>query len=122
MFISYLIECMQLMVSPIWLVYFAVETETKGIGRGHEAVHSCTLSNWRLDESMLSEERSHVIESGLVNRTVLTSRCSQPPPPSQLRMNAVLLALVTPVACAPGAPSLLSDPCRESFSVAAAEL
>ena len=101
---------------------FAVETETNGIGWVHEVVHSCTLSDWRLDESMRSDERAHVVERGLVYRTVLTSRCSQPPPPCQLRMNAVALAPVTPVAFASGAPSLLSDSCRESFSVAVAEL
>ena len=38
------------MVSPIWLVYFAVETETKGIGWGHEAERSFTWNDWRLDD------------------------------------------------------------------------
>ena len=80
------------------------------------------MSDRRLDESMRFDEGSHVVESGFVKRTILTSRCSQPPPPCQLRMSAVLLAPVTPVARAPGAPSLLSDSCRESFSVAVAEL
>ncbi len=37
-------------------------------------------------------------------------------------MSAVAFALVTPAACAPGAPSLLTSPRRESFSVAVAEL
>ena len=101
---------------------FAAMTEAKGIGWGQEGVLSCTLNDRLLDENVRSNERSHVVESGLVCRTILTSRCSQPPPPSQLRMNTVLLALVTPVACASSAPSLLSDSCRESPSVAVAEL
>ena len=50
------------MTSPIVLVYFAVETETKDIERGHEGVHSWTLSDKRLDENVRSGEGSHVLE------------------------------------------------------------
>ena len=112
----YLIEYMQFYGEADSVGQFAVDSEAKGIGWGHEGVHGLTLSDRRLDEYVRSDERSHVVGSGLVCRTILTSRCSQPPPPSQLRMNAVIFAPVTPGAGASGAPSLLSSSCRESFS------
>ena len=112
----YLIEFMHFDGEPDLVGPFAVMTESKGMGWGHEGVHRWTLSDRRLDENVRSDEESHVLESGLVCRTFLTSRCSQPPPPCQLRMNVGNTRSVTSAACASGAPSLQSEPCRESFS------
>ncbi len=81
------------------------------------------IGNWSSDDQVAAERGPFRLSWFEGNEATMPNKSLQPTATALRRgMSAGNFRSVTPVACASGAPSLLTSLCRESCSVAAAEL